>query len=75
MSTIEAPSHIPIADAAAELQTTSLRILMLIKQKVMAGHQVDGEWHVDKESLACFRGYSADCSDRKKCPSSCAGCR
>jgi hypothetical protein len=66
--------HIPIEAAAAELHTTSLRILMLIKRKVMAGCRIDGEWYVEKSSLACFRSYDADVSEGKSC-SSCSGCK
>ncbi len=67
--------HIPIKCAATELQTTHLRILMLIKQQVMAGCQVDGEWFVEKSSLDCFRSYDKDDSAvSKKCFSSCRGC-
>ena len=71
---IEGTPHIPIADAAIELHTTHLRILMLIKQKLMAGCQVDGEWYVEKRALACVQSNDADGCEWKNCPSSCRGC-
>ncbi len=40
---IEGIPYIPIAEATEELQTTHLRILMLLKHKVVTGRQVDGE--------------------------------
>ena len=48
---LDGAPHLPIAGAAERLQTTPLRILMLIKQEVLAGRQVDGEWFVDSAAV------------------------
>ena len=68
--------HIPIEDVARELKTTHLRLLMLIKQDVMKGCQVDGEWYVEKSSLGCFRSYETDDAKPGGCKGTCAsgGC-
>lgn len=70
---IEGAPHIPIAAAAEELKTTHLRILMLIKQKVMKGCQVDGEWYVDRNTLGCFKSHDTDGAAPGGC-GSCSGC-
>lgn len=65
--------HIPLADAARELHTTPLRILMLIKREVMKGEQVEGEWYVDVTTFGCFQAH--DSVDGKNgCSSGCSGC-
>jgi len=68
--------HIPIEDAAGELNTTQLRLLMLIKRDVMKGCQVDGEWYVEKGSLVCFRSYDTDDAKPGGCKGTCSsgGC-
>ena len=71
---IEGTPHIPIATAAEELKTTHPRILMLIRQKVMKGRQVDGEWYVEKSTLGCFRSLDENL-EQGGCRSSCTGCR
>lgn len=70
---IEGIPHIPIADAVRELKTTQLRILMLIKQNVMKGCQVDGEWYVDKSTLGCFRSHDTEVNGTSGC-GTCSGC-
>jgi hypothetical protein len=68
--------HIPIEEAAGELKTTHLRLLMLIKRDVMRGCQVDGEWYVEKATIGCFRSYESDDSKPGGCKGTCAsgGC-
>jgi hypothetical protein len=72
---IEGTPHIPITDAAKELKTTPTRILMLIKQNVMKGCQVDGEWYVDKNTLGRFRSHDPEGKEPGGCSSSCNGCK
>ncbi len=76
---IEGIPHIPIAEAAEELQTTHLRILMLLKHKVATGHQVDGEWYIEKNSLACLKSHGMDRLEPASCAASCTtstcGCK
>ena len=71
---LDGAPHVLLADAARELQTTPLRILMLIKRKVMKGVQVDGEWYVDTTTFGCFQSH--DTADGKSvgCSSGCSGC-
>jgi hypothetical protein len=68
--------HIPIEDVARELNTTHLRLLMLIKRDVMKGCQVDGEWYVEKGTIGCFRSYETDDAKPGGCKGTCAsgGC-
>ena len=76
---IEGIPHIPIAEAAAELETTHLRILMLLKHKVAAGCQVEGEWYIEKNSLACLKSHGMDPLEPAGCAASCGasscGCK
>lgn len=71
---IDGTPHIPIAAAATELKTTNVRILMLIKQKVMKGRLVDGEWYVDKNTLGCFRSHDVESEAPGGC-GTCSGCK
>jgi hypothetical protein len=73
---VDGGPHITIEEAARELATTPLRILMLIREGVMKGCQLQDEWYVDKNSMACFRAYGADRDKPGGCKGSCAsgGC-
>ena len=57
---IEETPYVTITDAARELETTHLRILMLIRRNLMKGCQVDGEWYVEKCDIACFKDLETD---------------
>ena len=73
---IEETQYIPITEAARELETTHLRILMLIRRNLMKGCQVDGEWFVEKCDISCFKDLET-CSEKPGgCRASCAsgGC-
>jgi len=71
--------HVPIMTAARELETTHLRVLMLLKHTVVAGVQVDGEWYIERGSLDALKnldsgpGVRAAC--RRSCRASSCGCR
>lgn len=73
---IEGIPHVPIDEAAEELKTTPVRILMLIRKGVMRGSQVDEEWFVEKGSMACFRSYADETQKPGGCKGSCSsgGC-
>ena len=73
---INGVTHIPIEDAARELKTTHLRILMLVRQDVMKGCQVDGEWYVEKGTMGCFISYETEAAKAGGCKGGCAsgGC-
>jgi hypothetical protein len=68
--------HLSLDEAAGELKTTPVRILMLIRQGVMRGRQLEEEWYVEKGSMACFRSYSGDSQKPGGCKGTCAsgGC-
>jgi hypothetical protein len=76
---IEGIPHIPIAEAAQELMTTHLRVLMLLKHKVLTGRQVEGEWHIEKNSLECLKKHGMDNLEQASCRTSCTasacGCK
>ncbi len=65
--------HVPIEEAASELHTTPLRLLMMLKKKVMRGAEMEGRWYIDKASLGCFQGRDPE-DEKKGCLSSCRAC-
>ena len=73
---IEETQYIPIEEAAREMGTTHLQILILIRRNLMKGCQVDGEWYVEKSVIASFKGLDMDDKKTVGCRASCAsgGC-
>ena len=73
---IDGKEHVNASAAAAELDTTITRILMLLKAGQLQGVQLDGEWLVTSESLACARSHGTDLKVAKGCASHCSsgGC-
>lgn len=71
--------YITVDDVAADLCTTPLRVLMLIKEKALKGENRDGRWLVTRDSLECFKSHGADLSLQSSCRTSCTssgcGCR
>ena len=52
---------VSLAEAAALLETTEPRILMMLKNNQLIGHQEQGNWSVDKASLAlCSKPKPSD---------------
>ncbi len=76
---IEGTPNVPIAEAAQELKTTHLRVLMLLKQGALSGCQVEGEWYVEKSSLECLKLHGIDPVGKAACATSCnpsaCGCK
>ncbi|MBT0665951.1 hypothetical protein KI809_16695 [Geobacter pelophilus] len=70
---------IDVATAAAVLQTTQLKILMLLKNKALLGEEVGGEWYVNRDSLECYKAHGKDIKIEMGCKSYCSsggcGCR
>ena len=64
--------HVPAAEAALELQTTTLRVLMLLKQKKLAGQQVGEEWYVERNSLDCLKRHGVDPLEMAVCRTACS---
>ncbi|HJV64990.1 MAG TPA: hypothetical protein VJ550_04600 [Geomonas sp.] len=75
---IDGSEFVSTDEVAAQLGTTELKVLMLLRQKALCGEQIDGSWFVTAASLAC---YDADAavpaipSCRSICTSSGCGCR
>lgn len=47
--------RITIEQAAQELGTTALALLMQIKRKHLEGVEIEGKWYVSRESLSAFQ--------------------
>lgn len=65
-----------VEEAAAALQTTHLRVLMLLKEKELVGEEIDGAWFVTRESLKCCMTHGKDLKVQMGCKSYCSsgGC-
>lgn len=65
---------VSLAEAAALLETTEPRILMMLKKNELIGRQEEGGWSVDKASLAiCGKPKSSDFR-KTGCGGGCGGC-
>ncbi len=62
---------VPAAEAALELGTTVLAVLMQIKRGGLQGVERDGVWHVLRQSLDEFRAGAGEAS-AERCRSACA---
>ena len=69
-----------LESAARQLNTTGLKLLMLVRAGKIEGSMVEGEWFVSRSSLECFRAHGGDIpttaepSCRTSCKSSSCGC-
>jgi len=76
---IKGTAHVEAGEAAQELQTTHLRVLMLLKQEKLTGSQVGGEWFVERSSLDCLKKHGLDPLETAACRASCSasscGCK
>jgi len=69
-----------LESAARELNTTGLKLLMLIRAGKIEGSMTEGEWFVSRSSLECFRAHGGDIpataepSCRTSCKASSCGC-
>lgn len=63
--------RLPLFEAAKELKTTHLKVLMLLKRNVLTGAMTDGEWYVDRSSLDCFLEHGADLQSQGSCKTLC----
>lgn len=70
---IDTGEYLPVTEAAEQLGTTHLRILMLIKEGTLKGRQEGEEWLVTRESLDCFQKHGGDLQVQAKCRTSCGG--
>lgn len=54
-------AFVPLAEAARLLETTEMRVLMMLKKKELVGRQEDDAWFVDKASLQlCGKPAASD---------------
>lgn len=54
-------SFVAIADAAKLLETTEMRVLMMLKKNELQGKMVDEAWYVDRSTLnLCDKPKAAD---------------
>lgn len=63
-----------IRDAAALLETTETRVLMMLKNRELAGRLVDDAWQVDKASLQlCGKPAASSIVRPGGCGGGCSG--
>ena len=67
---------VTIAEAAVELSTTEVKVLMLLKHKDLEGELVDEEWVISRNSLDCLKKHGIRSSEKTSCRTSCqaTGC-
>ncbi len=54
-------SFVPLAEAALLLETTEMRVLMMLKKNEIKGKNEDDSWYVDRSSLQlCGKPKAAD---------------
>ncbi|MHB8707981.1 MAG: hypothetical protein ACYC9I_03835 [Desulfuromonadales bacterium] len=63
---------VPIAEAARQLQTTPLNVLMHIKRGFLLGEERDGEWLVEAASLTALMRQRGQGNVPAVCQSGCA---
>ncbi|HEX9078885.1 MAG TPA: hypothetical protein VF795_04815 [Desulfuromonadaceae bacterium] len=67
-------TYVAIAAAAKELETTEMRILMMLRRNELKGRMEGDAWFVERSSLqACTKPTAADFV-RQGCGSGCGGC-
>ncbi len=67
-------NYVPIAEAARLLETTELRVLMMVKKNELQGKEVASSWYVDKASLQlCGKPKAADIVRPGGCGGGCGG--
>ena len=62
---------VPLAEAARELETTHLRLLMLVKQGTLAGEMIEGEWFIPRAAIERFKAAGGDRRADLACKASC----
>lgn len=62
---------VTIEEAAEELATTAMRLLMLLRDGTLVGREDQGEWMVTKASLERLKQVGLAAPTQKGCASSC----
>jgi len=66
---------VSLADAAKQLETTPLKVLMAIKQGRLVGHEdASGGWQIDGKSLEALLALDPSCRFGAPVAHSCKGC-
>ena len=68
--------YLTSTEAAENLGTTVTKILMLLKRGELKGKEINGEWFIEPDSLACCKAHGIDMKVEKGCVSYCSagGC-
>ena len=67
-------SFVAIAEAARLLETTEMRVLMMLKKNELQGKVEDEAWYVDRASLQlCDKPKAADVVRSGGCGGGCSG--
>ena len=69
-------NFVPIADAALLLETTGMRLLMMLRKNELIGKMVEEAWYVDRSSInLCNKPKAADVVKPGGCGGGCgSGC-
>ncbi|GFO55097.1 hypothetical protein GMSM_21040 [Geomonas sp. Red276] len=71
---VDGIEYVPVADAAVQLATTELKVLMLVRQNALCGTQVEGGWFVTSDSLATYQPSAPAEHPATGCGGGCRGC-
>ncbi|MEI6306249.1 MAG: hypothetical protein WCP33_05455 [Deltaproteobacteria bacterium] len=66
-------SYVAIAEAARLLETTEMRVLMLLKSNDLKGKMEDESWYVDRSSLQLCAKPKASDMVKPGCGGGCGG--
>ena len=66
-------SFVPIAEAAELLETTEMRVLMMLKKNELQGKMEDEAWYVDRASLQLCDKPKAAAIVKPGCGGGCGG--
>jgi hypothetical protein len=73
---IDGVEYLSATAAARQLATTETKILMLLKQQLLCGELIEGEWFVTKASFDGYDPLSCQPEQELACRASCtsSGC-
>ena len=67
-------NFVPFIEAAQLLETTEMRVLMMLKKDELQGKMVEDAWYVDRSSLKlCEKPKAADIVKPGGCGGGCSG--
>jgi hypothetical protein len=73
---IDGKSYVTAGEAALQLETTFTRVMMLLRSNALQGAELDGNWYVESDSIACAKTHGTDMKVARGCASYCSsgGC-